>query len=368
MNQQELTYRIAFSQIRGNKQIIADELLLRVGSEEDFFKSSSRILDMQIGKKTKITDDTYRKQLVEKAHAEVEFIIKNNITPIYFKDSNYPQRLLDCDDAPLMLYTLGNCDLNSSHIISVVGTRHATHYGVEMTERIIDGLAKRLDNIIIVSGLAYGIDIAAHRTALKNDIPTIAVLAHGLNTIYPAAHRNIAAEMVKRDGMLITDYTSTDNIHRGNFLARNRIVAGLCDCIIVAESAEKGGAIVTAGIADGYNRDVLALPGRINDPYSQGCNKLIASGRAALITSAQDVIDAMRWTAKPEEGEQSEMFAELNDEEQKIIDFISKNPLSSINELSIGIAIPISKLTSTLIDMEFRGLIVNYPGGRYDIS
>ncbi len=368
MSDNELTYRIAFSLIRGNSRIIAEELLSRIGTEEEFFHSSSRMLEMKIGKKIKITDDDYRKQLLEKARCEVEFINRNNITPIYYKSPNYPQRLLDCDDAPLMLYTLGNCDLNNSHIISIVGTRHATHYGVDMTERIIDDLTKRLDNIIIVSGLAYGIDITAHRTAIKNNIPTIAVLAHGLNTIYPAAHRNIAADMVKKNGMLLTDYTSTDNIHRGNFLARNRIVAGLCDCLIVAESAEKGGAIVTAGIADGYNRDVLAIPGRANDPYSQGCNKLIASGRAALITSAQDVIDVMRWAAKPNEGNQIEMFAELNEEELKIINFISETPLSSINEISIGIEIPVSKLTSTLIDMEFRGLIVNYPGGRYDIS
>lgn len=368
MNEKELTYRIAFSLIRGNNRIIADELLSRIGTEEEFFNSSSRMLEMQIGKRIKITDDDYRKQLIEKARCEVDFINRNNITPIYYKDSKYSQRLLDCDDAPLMLYTLGDCGLNNSHIISIVGTRHATHYGVDMTERIIEDLSKHLDNIIIVSGLAYGIDIAAHRAAIKNNIPTIAVLAHGLNTIYPAAHRNIAADMVKKSGMLITDYTSTDNIHRGNFLARNRIVAGLCDCIIVAESAEKGGAIVTAGIADGYNRDVLALPGRANDPYSQGCNKLIASGRAALITSAQDVINVMRWTAKPTEGSQTEMFAELNEDEQKIINFISETPLSSINEISIGIDIPVSKLTSALIDMEFRGLIVNYPGGRYDIS
>ena len=368
MNNKELTYRIAFSLIRGNNRIIADEFLSRIGSEEEFFNSSSRLLEMQIGKKTKITDDDYRKQLIEKARIEVDFISKNNIKPVYYKDPDYSQRLLDCDDAPLMLYTLGNCDLNNSHIISIVGTRHATHYGVDMTERIVEDLSKRLDNIIIVSGLAYGIDIAAHRAAMKNNIPTIAVLAHGLNTIYPAAHRNIAADMVKNNGMLITDYTSTDNIHRGNFLARNRIVAGLCDCIIVAESAEKGGALITADIADGYHRDVLALPGRANDPYSQGCNKLIASGKAALISSAQDVIDIMRWRAKPLEGNQSELFAELNEDEQKIINFIGDNPLSSINELSIGINISMSKLTSTLIDMEFRGLIVNYPGGRYDLS
>ena len=368
MNDLELTYRIAFSLIRGNNRLIANELLNRIGNEEEFFKSSSRLLEMQIGKKTKIIEDDYRDQILKRARTEVDFINRNKISPIYFKDAKYPQRLLDCDDAPLMLYTMGDCDLNSSHIISIVGTRHATHYGVDMTERIIEDLALRLDNIIIVSGLAYGIDIAAHRAALKNNIPTIAVLAHGLNTIYPAAHRNVAAEMIKQKGMLITDYTSTDNIHRGNFLARNRIVAGLCDCLIIAESAEKGGAVITAGIADGYNRDVMALPGRANDPYSKGCNNLISSGRAALITSAQDIIETMRWTAKNEEGVQNEMFAELDDDEQRILNYIETNPLSSINEISIGVDISIAKLTSILIDMEFRGIIVNYPGGRYDIS
>ncbi len=368
MNNNELLYRIAFSLIRGNNRIIAEELLSRIGTEKEFFNASSRLLEMRIGKKTKLTDDTYRKQLVEKAYAEVDFIDKNGIKPLYFRDNNYPQRLLDCDDAPLMLYTLGNCDLNNSHIISIVGTRHATHYGVDITERIIEGLAQKLDNIIVISGLAYGIDITAHRSALKNNIPTIAVLAHGLNTIYPASHRNIAADMIKHNGMLITDYTSADKIHRGNFLARNRIVAGLCDCVIVTESAEKGGAIVTASIADGYHRDVFAVPGRANDPYSKGCNNLISSNRATLITSAQDIIEAMRWTAKPEEGTQGELFTELNEEEQSIINFISQNPLSSINEISVGVNITLSKLTSTLIDMEFRGLIINYPGGRYDIA
>lgn len=368
MDSKKLTYRIAFSQIRGNNRLIAQELLTRVGSEQEFFEASSRVLEMRIGQRAKYCDDSYRHNLLEDAKREVEFIEKNGIKPIYFTDDAYPQRLLDCDDAPVMLYTLGNCDLNSAHFISVVGTRHATHYGVDMTERIITDLAKRIDNLIVVSGLAYGIDVAAHRAALKNDIPTIAVLAHGLNTIYPAAHRNIAADMVKSNGMLMTDYTSAHIVHRGNFLARNRIVAGLCDCLLVVESADKGGAIVTAGIADGYHRDVLALPGRAGDPFSSGCNRLIASGRAALITSAQDIIDTIRWTAKPQEGEQAEMFVELNNQEQAIIAFINDNPLSSINEISVGIDMPLSKLTSTLIDMEFRGLITNYPGGRYDVS
>ena len=368
MNDHDLIYQIAFSLIRGNNRVVAEELLNKVGSEEHFFTTSTRMLEMQIGQKVKYADEEYRKKLIIKAQHEIEFIKRNNITPLYFKDSRYPQRLSDCDDAPIMLYTLGDCNLNTSHIIGIVGTRHATHYGTEQTERIVEELAAKLDNIIIVSGLAYGIDITAHRAAIKHNIPTIAVLAHGLNTIYPAAHRNIAAEMVKHNGMLITDYTSTDNIHRGNFLARNRIVAGLCDCILISESAEKGGAIVTAKIADGYNRDVLALPGRASDIYSKGCNKLIASGRAALVSSAQDIIETMRWSEKPQEGTQQEMFTPQSEEEEFVIKYISNNPLSSINEISIGTNITLSKLSSILIDLEFQGIITNYPGGRYDIS
>ena len=174
--------------------------------------------------------------------------------------------------------------------------------------------------------------------------------------------------MIQSGGAITTEYLSNTNPDPQNFVQRNRIVAGLCDCILIAESAIKGGAIVTAGIADGYNRDVLALPGRANDPYSHGCNHLIATGRAALITSAQDIIDTMRWTAKPHEGTQTQLFSDLTEEEQLIMSFIEDNPLSSANEISVGINIPFSKLSSTLIDMEFRGLLVNYPGGRYDIS
>lgn len=368
MTSGNLIYNIAFSQIRGNNMVIARELLSRIGSEEAFFNTPSQFLNEQIGQKTKITDDEYRFHLLEKAKREIEFIEKNSIKTLYFNDSEYPQRLLDCDDAPLMLYTLGECNLNDKHIISIVGTRHATHYGIDMTERIIEDLSKTIDNLIIVSGLAYGIDIAAHRAALKYGIPTIAVLAHGLNTIYPSQHRNIAVEMVKNNGLLLTDYMSINNIHRGNFLARNRIVAGLSDCTLVVESAEKGGAITTASIADGYHRDVLAVPGRINDIYSQGCNQLISTGRAALISSAKDIIDTMRWIPKPIEGNQVEMFVELNDDEQSIIKFISNNNRPSINEISVGINMSLTKLMSMLIDLEFRGLIINYPGGRYGID
>ena len=231
-----------------------------------------------------------------------------------------------------MLYGLGDTDLNNARFVSIVGTRHATVYGNSFVEKLVDDLAAKLDEkLVIISGLAYGIDIAAHRAALKNGIPTIAVLAHGLNTIYPATHRSAAVDIVKTGGMLLSDYRSIDTIHRGNFLARNRIVAGLCDFLIVAESAIRGGALVTARLASGYNREVMALPGRISDKYSAGCNELISSNIAALI----------------------------------ILDIMTDRGEVMINDLSARIDMPIHRLMGLLIDMEFRSLIAHIPGGRY---
>lgn len=367
MTTKELTYRIAFSQVRGINRVTAEQLLARVGSEEAFFKATDNQLRCLLTSEKRFIAQSYRNELLAKASQEIDFITRHDVKPLYFTDNNYPSRLKECDDAPLMLYTMGNCDLNSAHIVGIVGTRHSTPYGIDYTNRIVEGLSKMLDNTIIISGLAYGIDITAHRAALKNNIPTAAVLAHGLNTIYPAQHRNTAIEMLNNGGALITDYISTDAVHRGNFLARNRIVAGLCDCLLVVESAEKGGALVTAHVASSYNRDVFALPGRANDPYSAGCNRIISSGLAALVQSPDDIINAMRWTAKAIEGDQCEMFTELSEEEQQIHEYLLSHPQSNVNQLSVGINMPLSRLMPTLIDMEFQGIIINLPGGRYEI-
>ncbi len=249
--------------------------------------------------------------------------------------------------------------------ISIVGTRHATPYGVDFVMNLVDTLAKKLDDIIIISGLAYGIDIAAHRAALHSGVPTVAVLAHGLNTIYPAAHRSAAVEIVRNSGALVSDYMSQDALHKGNFVARNRIVAGLCDCIVVAESAEKGGALITAGIASGYNRDVMALPGRTSDKFSQGCNKLIGDNVAALISSGDDLIRLMGWTTRETEGSQPELPLELTPDEATIIEYLGKHGEGSLNRMCVDLDIPVYRLTPILVDMEFKGLVLPYPGGKY---
>lgn len=362
-------YQIAFASLRGINRTLAEELLTRIESEERFFTLSHRDLIDTIGFDNKLFDRKYRDEILAKASIETEFLNKHpNIRAIYFTDEAFPRRFADCEDAPIMLYMAGECDLNAAHIVSVVGTRHATPYGNSFVSSLVEDLASSMENIVIVSGLAYGIDITAHRAALRAGIPTIAVLAHGLNTIYPATHRNTAVEMVQNGGGLITDYRSSDAIHRGNFIARNRIVAAMSDCTIVAESAKKGGALITARLASGYCRDVFALPGRTSDPYSAGCNHLIATNTAALITNADDLITAMRWAPRKKEGEQTEMILELTDEEQSVVEYLTQHGEAQINTLCVSVNIPIARLMGILIDMEFKGLILSFPGSKYRLA
>lgn len=367
--QHSLPYRIAFASLRSISCSLARDILALTGSEQAFFETPASALSAMMSHRSRLFDDDYRLTLLERARRECDFISAYHIHPIYFTDDDYPRRLLEIPDAPLMIYTLGACDLNRSHIISVVGTRHMTPYGADFISHLIADLASTLaEPPVIVSGLAYGADAAAHRAALQSGLPTIGVLAHGLNTIYPAAHRSLATNMIRSGGMLLTDYLSSEPIHRGNFLARNRIVAGLADCTIVAESAIKGGALVTARLAADYSRDVFALPGRTSDTYSQGCNNLIASCTAALVTDAADIIRAMRWTVKPTEPTTGELFPQLSDQEQAIVDYLNTSPDSQINTISVALGIPVGKLMSVLIDMEFRGLVLPYPGGKYRLA
>ncbi|MCM1355864.1 MAG: DNA-processing protein DprA [Staphylococcus sp.] len=362
-----LTYRIAFSSLRSLTPALAGPILERVGSEQQFFALPETQLSAMMGFNNKLFSRATRDAAIAEARREAEFIESASITPLYFPDRDYPARLLQCDDAPLMLYALGNSRLDYRHVISIVGTRHATAYGNDFVERLISDLAALLpEKPLIVSGLAYGIDIAAHRAALRAGLPTAAVLAHGLNTIYPAQHRQTAIEMLHNGGTLLTDYRSGTAIHKGNFLARNRIVAGLADTLIVVESASKGGALVTARLAAGYNRDVFALPGRITDKYSSGCNALIASHIAGVITSASDLCRQMGWqTATDTATTTPSLFDTLTGEEQTIVDIMTERGEVTLQELGARIDIPTPRLMAMLIDMEFRSLILAIPGGRY---
>lgn len=361
-------YKIAFASLRGITRRLAEDILARIGDEKTFFTIPERQLSAVMGCSNRLFADSYRSSLLKNAEKEAVFISNNAVKAIYFSDSCYPSRLNECDDAPLLLYGLGDCDLNSTHIISIVGTRHATPYGTDFVIRLVEDLAKKLDNIVIVSGLAYGIDIVAHRAALHCGVPTVAVLAHGLNTIYPAAHRSTAADIVKTNGMLLTDYMTQDTLHKGNFVARNRIVAGLSDCTVVAESAIKGGALITAGIASAYHRDVAALPGRTSDRYSLGCNKLIADNTAALISDAGSLIAMMGWSARPQEGDQSVIQLALSPEEESIINHLTEKGEDDINHLCVALNMPMHRLMPLLVDMEFKNLILTFPGGKYRLA
>ena len=362
-----LVYRIAFANLQGMGVDLARKLLDVVGSEERFFTMSEKDLRALTRGRSKIYADKYRSDCLQRAVKEEVFVSEHGIVATYFKDETYPHRLIEAPDAPAMIYTLGRCDLESSHVVSIVGTRHATQYGIRFCDTLIGELAQCLPDLLVVSGLAYGIDIAAHRAALKHGVPTVAVLPRGLNRIYPAMHRNDAIAIAKHGGMLLTDYTSQDVVQKSNFLARNRIVAALSDCTVIVESAGSGGALVTASLAMSYDRDVMAVPGRCGDEFSVGCNKLIASNKAALITGADDLLAAMRWESQSKAPQQLELFQDLTKEEQAVVDVIRDQGEVHLNTLADILQQPVYKLMSILVELDCKNVISTLPGCRYTL-
>lgn len=308
--------------------------------------------------------------LLSAAEKELLYAEEKGIKCLTMADSDYPARLKNCDDAPLVVFYLGNADLNARHIVAVVGTRHCTEYGKSICASFTAGLAAAVPGTLVVSGLAYGIDINAHRGALAAGLPTVAVLAHGLDRIYPAMHRATAAKMVENGG-LITEFPTGTNPDKQNFVRRNRIIAGLADATVVVESADKGGSLITASIADSYGREVCAYPGRVSDQYSAGCNNFIRDNKARLITSADDLAKALGWEmekgrkAKPKE---PELFPELNDEERKVYDALTGSDGKQINLLTVETNIPVGQLMSLLFGMEMRGIVKSLNGARYKLN
>lgn len=359
--------RIAFSRIKGISMATAGELLRRVGSPERFFELPQSALASLSGLDSRVLDDAYRRTLVDSARREAEFTKANGITVRFCTDDNYPRRMLECEDAPALLYSIGTCDLDIRHSVAIVGTRHATAYGLDFVKHLVRDLADMIDDLVIVSGLAYGIDVAAHRAALDCGVPTVAVMAHGLNTIYPSDHRSTAAKMVAEGGAIVTEYASDAAIHRGNFLARNRIVAGLADAVVVVESDIRGGALATARIASAYNREVFAVPGRTTDTYSRGCNALVANHTASVIRSAEDLTDTLGWVVKSQQGRQTKLTFEMSDEQQSVVNYINAHPDHTINDISVGLGIPYKQLASLLFEMEMSDMLITLPGGRYSV-
>lgn len=359
-------YKIAFSRLKGIHPAAARELLARVQSEEEFFHLPPRELADRLGANSAIASEQIRQSLLREAESEADFISRHEVNTIYFTDPRYPQRLLEASDAPLMLYTLGETDLNPQHVVSIVGTRNCTTYAHSFIHRLVEELNDSLDSLMIVSGLASGCDSLAHRRSLELGVPTVGVVAHGLDTIYPAENRNLAGEMVRRGGALVTDYIHGTRPIRPNFLARNRIVAAMADAVVIVESrADKGGALHTARLAMNYNREVFALPGRTSDIYSGGCNKLIKTNVAHLIESAGDIISELGWTPRKPEGSQQTMFPTLTETEQRIVDHIRKQGEASLNEISMALDIATREALNTLVELEFSQVVTALPGNRY---
>lgn len=356
-------YEIALTLIKGIGKIRIRNLISIYGSAEQVFSRKS--INTRIsGLGDIIISESDRDEALRRAEAEAKFIEKNNITTYFVLDEEYPYRLRECEDAPTILYRRGEANLDAEKLVAVVGTRNMTAYGRELTDNFICQIPKTIGNIAIVSGLAYGVDGEAHKAALRENIPTIAVVGHGLDMVYPKRHKQLAENILERGGAIVSEYPTNTVVDPSNFVQRNRIIAGLSDATVIIESACKGGALLTAQAANSYNRDVFAFAGRVDDKFSQGCNNLIKTNQAQMITDTADMLDILEWDRSPQKPQQASMFVSLSDEEQRIVDKIRDIPASA-NDLSRTLGIPIQKLSGILVMLEFKGVIKMLPGNIY---
>ncbi len=363
---------IALTQVPGIGPVWGRKLVEGMGSAEHVFRLRKELPDRIPGVHRRLVETLDCPRALESARREYEFIRKNNICCLTLADPSYPQRLRECDDAPLVLYYKGNADLNTGRVLSMVGTRKATEYGKGLCLRFLEELRHFCPEVLVVSGLAYGIDIHSHRAALKNDFPTVGVLAHGLDRIYPYVHRQTAVEMLEQGGLL-TEFPSGTNPDRHNFVSRNRIIAGMSDATLVVESAAKGGSLITAEIAGSYHRDCFAFPGRVTDEQSAGCNHLLRDHKAALIESAEDLVLALKWVADRSGAAaarevQASLFADLTPEEEAVVSLLKERGEMQINMLVVATDIPVYQLASLLFEMEMKGLIRTLAGGMYRLG
>ena len=367
-------YDVGLTMINGVGDILGRQLLQTLGEAEAIFKEKTHLLEKTPGIGKILAAEIKRPDVLRRAEKELAFIEKNKIRCYFLTGADYPPRLREFPDAPLLLYFKGKDNLNAGRILSVVGTRKTTDYGRDQTEKFIARLAEKIPELLIVSGLAYGIDIAAHRSALKHQLPTVGVLAHGLDRIYPAAHRETAIEMLEQGGLL-TDFPSETNPDKPNFIRRNRIIAGLSDATLVVESADRGGSLITAEIAFSYGRDVFAFPGRITDVHSQGCNRIIRDNKAGLISCAEDLISAMSWNIPPATGnpdhplpKQTELVFSGNEENDRALAALKEKKEMHINQLAAELNMPVHRLQGILFELEMNGQVKAIPGSTYKLA
>ncbi|ANH84026.1 DNA protecting protein DprA [Niabella ginsenosidivorans] len=361
-----LMYRIALTLIPNIGPVIARVLLQHL-SPEEIFTEKRHLLERIEGLGKFRIDCIKQFNDFERVEKEIAFIEKYGIRPLFITDAAYPQRLLNCYDAPVMLYYKGAADLNTSKVVAVVGSRSHTDYGKQICEQLVEGL--RGSEVLVISGLAYGIDLLAHKFALKARLDTVGVLAHGLDKIYPSDHVSIAKEMIQQGGLL-TEFLTKTKPDRHHFPSRNRIVAGMSDAVIVVETDVKGGSMITAELADSYNKDVFAFPGRVGDKKSNGCNHLIKTNRAGLLTDAQQLLEAMNWAPlkkKPTKQPARTLFMDLSPEEQVIVDLLKKKEQAAIDEIHLRSGLSSSTVAIAILNLEMQNIIQALPGKLYQL-
>ena len=371
--EQEIFYTMALTRLTNFNYQQALELYRSVGSAQLLYEHRNEIGDIIQEASTRLKEALKNwDDAMKRAEFEMKYIQEHHIKALTLNNEDYPQRLRECPDAPIIIYYLGNSDLNQAKIVSIVGTRNITTYGQDLIRRFISDLRRYCPQVLIVSGLAYGVDIHAHRQALENGYETIGVLAHGLDQIYPYRHRETAAAMVSHGGLL-TEFMTQTNADKPNFVRRNRIVAGMADATILVESAAKGGGLITTEIAQSYDRAVFAFPGNVGAEFSEGCNNLIRDNGAALITCAEDFVRAMGWQNEAQlqqalnEGIERNLFPELTPEEQQVVNLLQKTNDLQLNILSVKSALPIGQLTALLFQLEMKGIIKPLAGGMYHL-
>lgn len=365
----ELIYQLALTKVPNIGCVHAKILSQQYGNAENIFKAKKHQLEQLEGigiVRAKAIKDF---KDFSSAEDEIKFIEQYKIKTLFLADKDYPQRLLNCYDSPTLLFYRGDEDLNTSKIVAIIGTRNHTDYGKQITEKLVKELSDQ--QVLVVSGMAFGIDAIAHKAAYKNKLPTVAVLAHGLDQIYPPEHANLAKEMLKHGGGLLTEFWSKTKPDKHNFPTRNRIVAGMSDATIVIESGIKGGSMITAELANGYNKDVFAFPGKVTDTKSAGCNYLVKNNKAMLLTDAQELIEVMGWEEKSQKSgvrSQRELFIELTKDEKIVVDILKEKEMVAIDEINLQSGLSSSAVAIAILNMELQGVVSSLPGKLYKLN
>jgi DNA processing protein len=365
--QHDVLYQVALTLVPQIGDVHAKALVGHFGDAQSVFKARKKDLENLEGMGTVRASNIKAFTNYKRCEEELAFIEKYKITPLFINQPTYPKRLLNCYDSPVLLYYRGNTDINQQKIISVVGTRNNSDYGKTVCETLLQNLAN--EKILIVSGLAFGIDTIAHKAALKNNLDTVGVLAHGLDRIYPAQNKTLARQMTEQGGLL-TEFMSNTNADKQNFPKRNRLVAGMCDVVLVVETGKKGGSLITAELGNNYNKDVFAIPGRTTDVNSEGCNYLIKNNKAALINDADDLLEMMGWSSqlKKQTAKQTQLFIELSDDEKIIVNLLQQQAQVHIDELYLKSGLSSSAVAAALLMLEMQGVIICLPGKMYKLS